>query len=36
MLKNEVIIKMVDKITTRYPDINGFQLKNIIEEVLYN
>jgi integrase/recombinase XerD len=36
MLKDEKIIEVVDKITTKYPNINGVHLRNIIEEILYN
>lgn len=36
MLKNEKIIEIIDKITTKYSNINGVYLRNMIEEVLYN
>lgn len=36
MLKNEKIIEIVDKITTKYSNTNGVYLRNILEEILYN
>jgi integrase/recombinase XerD len=36
MLKDEKIIEIVDRITTKHSNINGVYLRNMLEEILYN
>jgi integrase/recombinase XerD len=36
MLRDEKIIEITDKVITRYPNINGVHLRNMLEEILYN